>query len=354
MSTVVFSYGRMNPITIGHSVLVDSLVQIAKDHKVDPLLILTKTNDKSNPLTPDQKLKWAETFYPSLDIEISGENLFQIIDGFKKDSADEIILVVGSDRVKEFSDRLKVDTTVKVVSGGTRDNSDTPKGASATKMREAVSKDEIEEFIELCPGHLGDEALANYFVDIKTGLDKFKSKSTKKNECVKTIMGDILEIVDKRTNYILGINESGEFQKWFNDQVSSTDQTVRYTAGTFKGIRIPYEISESELDVMYRLDSYATLKYIIGINEGVDSSESLDRILEVATTQAQNSAVDLIAGTFDVKTVQSTDPKKKLDDLQKKIKTKPMDQEKKSLYNKMLNSLGDLDLPVSLDQTAIK
>ncbi len=353
MTTTVFSYGRMNPITIGHAVLVDSLERIAKEHGVEPRLILTESHDKKNPLTPQQKVKWAEIFFPDVDVDTFRGNIFDLVEKLTE-GGDDAILVVGSDRVDEFSDRFKSITGMKVVSGGTRDNSDSAKGASATKMREAVATDDIEAFIKLCPGRLNDEMISEYFIDIKSGLDKFPGRKKKTNECVLSIMGDLLEIVDRRTNYILGINEAGEFQKWFNDQITPTEDQIVYPEGTFRGIPIPESITENELDIMHRVEPYATLKYLMTVNEGKDGTELLNKIQEAVTTQAQNSALDLIADTFGVQKSNTNDPKRKLTDLQTRMKTKSLGRVEKSTYNKMLNSLSDLDLPVSIDKTAIK
>ena len=58
--TVVFSYGRFNPYTIGHELLVNRVKDIAKSVSADHIIALSKSKDsKNNPLSIDKKLYWA-------------------------------------------------------------------------------------------------------------------------------------------------------------------------------------------------------------------------------------------------------------------------------------------------------
>ena len=60
----VITFGRMNPPTVGHEKLVNKIVSTAIAEKGTPLVYLSKTQDaKKNPLTYDQKIKYAQTFF---------------------------------------------------------------------------------------------------------------------------------------------------------------------------------------------------------------------------------------------------------------------------------------------------
>lgn len=358
--SVVFAFGRFNPPTIGHGRLVDALRKEAASQGVEPRIVLTRSHDsKKNPLSPEQKLHWVETFFPDTSVELAkpGEGITQYVDSMLQDGTeftDNVTLVVGGDRVDEFT-KLLSPLGVKVVSAGYRDDSDGLAGVSASKMRDAVATDDVEAFIKMCPDNISDENLAEFFVQIKNGLS-VPPKDTPKitiGECVRTVMGDLLEVVDLRTNYLIGINESGEMNKWFMDQVRYTTESIQWPAGTVKG----HIVTENEdlLNRLCEIDTYGVLKYISCLQENLlDEAEiRLEKLYELVSTQTQNSAIDVIANTFDVKPVTSSDPKKKLGDLQKKMKNKPLNKDKKDLYNKMLNSLGSLDIPVQLDNDAL-
>ena len=46
MDTVVLSFGRLNPPTIGHELLVNTLKKEAVKNKATPMLYLSHTKDK--------------------------------------------------------------------------------------------------------------------------------------------------------------------------------------------------------------------------------------------------------------------------------------------------------------------
>lgn len=71
--------------------------------------------------------------------------------------------------------------------------------------------------------------------------------------------GNIFEIVDKRSNYLLVCDESGGLHKRFVDAVKLTKEEMNYPAGTFKGL--PFDsIFESCIDSA--TDIYALIKAI--------------------------------------------------------------------------------------------
>jgi len=58
--TVVFSFGRMNPITVGHEKLVSKIQSVAKSEGATPQLFLSHAQDKvKNPLSYADKYKYA-------------------------------------------------------------------------------------------------------------------------------------------------------------------------------------------------------------------------------------------------------------------------------------------------------
>jgi hypothetical protein len=49
----------------------------------------------------------------------------------------------------------------------------------------------------------------------------------------------IHEIVDKRSNYVVVINESGEMARKFPIDLIPTKDNVQFAPGTYKGVQIP-------------------------------------------------------------------------------------------------------------------
>ena len=62
--TAVIAFGRMNPPTVGHEKLINKVINEAISRGGDPLVYLSKTQDSDkNPLSYDQKLKYAQFFF---------------------------------------------------------------------------------------------------------------------------------------------------------------------------------------------------------------------------------------------------------------------------------------------------
>ena len=61
MSKAVFTFGRMNPPTIGHEKLVNKVRAVARAHKGDPLIYLSHTHKlPKDPLEYNDKIKLAK------------------------------------------------------------------------------------------------------------------------------------------------------------------------------------------------------------------------------------------------------------------------------------------------------
>lgn len=166
MSKAVFTFGRMNPPTIGHEKLVNKVRAVAKVHKGDPLIYLSHThNADKDPIEYNEKIKLAKKAFGSI-VKMSRSNtIIKVLQELEK-KYDEVVLVVGSDRVREFDELLNKYNgkdysfdTIKVVSAGERDpDAADVSGMSGTKMRELASKEDLNSFKTGLPRNLQRDA----------------------------------------------------------------------------------------------------------------------------------------------------------------------------------------------------
>ena len=172
MSKAVFTFGRMNPPTIGHQKLVDKVKAEAKKQGAMPHVYLSHTqNAKRDPLDYNTKIKFArKAFGPSVT-QSASKTIIQVLQEIEKMGHTEVTLVVGSDRVNEFKTFLSKyngkDFTFKklsVVSAGQRDpDAEGAAGMSATKIRGLAQAGELEEFGKGLPSTLqSNDAKAIY------------------------------------------------------------------------------------------------------------------------------------------------------------------------------------------------
>jgi len=188
---VVFSFGRMNPPTTGHEVLVNKVQELANKNKAHHEVVLSATQDNSkNPLSPEQKFMHAKRFFPNTNIKMASKTeptLIHHIQRLNKAGHDHMIMVAGEDRVQEYKDLLnryngkpnksgvipfsfhKID----VISAGARDpDAEGAEGMSASKMREHASNNKFKEFKKGIPSHVNSEHAKELFNHVKDSLKK--------------------------------------------------------------------------------------------------------------------------------------------------------------------------------------
>ncbi len=158
INTIAFTFGRFNPPTIGHEKLINKVKSQSLNYKI----YLSRSEDpRKNPLSPREKLTVMKSMFPQFarNIEINPSN--NVLDILVKLNGkyNNIVMVVGSDRVREFENLLKRYNDVKsrhgyykfdsirVVSAGERDpDAEGAAGMSASKMRAAASKGDLTSF----------------------------------------------------------------------------------------------------------------------------------------------------------------------------------------------------------------
>jgi nicotinic acid mononucleotide adenylyltransferase len=178
-SKVYFTFGRFQPPTIGHKVLIDKLSELAASEGADAFVFVSSkqnnmekykrtrlyrdmqktghfmsTDENENPLPVGTKVEILNKMYPSsgvrfVDTTVEGcPQLFNVVDKLRSAGYDDITMGVGSDRVATFEKVFK--DSLKVVSLGERTVNAanmSAKAMSGTKMREAAVSGNKEAFL---------------------------------------------------------------------------------------------------------------------------------------------------------------------------------------------------------------
>lgn len=178
MTNSIIAFGRMNGVTKGHLKLMDTLVSLGKANNATPLLFLSHSVDKKkNPLKYEDKLKIVKSVAPKgLSIVNSeAKNIFDVLKATTKLGAKNVKIVVGSDRVQEFS-RFKKYTkelglnSIEIVSAGDRvPDAEDITGMSGTKLRQYAIDGDYESFKK--GAATKDASMTKYMYDkIRSGL----------------------------------------------------------------------------------------------------------------------------------------------------------------------------------------
>lgn len=154
---VCFAFARMQPPTVGHELLIQRLVALAKENQSQPVVFLSRKEDtKENPVpfVVRQRMlsdAFPDVLFPDLPAVRSPIDAFRWLAG---ESVERVWWLCGGDRVEKYQPTAERNRTrfktVEVVSVGSREG-DGAVVASGTRQRECARHGEYEAFLENCP-----------------------------------------------------------------------------------------------------------------------------------------------------------------------------------------------------------
>lgn len=174
-NTVVITFGRFSPPTVGHEKLVNKVKDEAKKRRADPLIFASHSFDKKkNPLNYQQKISFLKTAFGSV-IRVSDARTIIEVAKELEQRYENLVLVVGKDRVSSFETLLNTYNgkeynfkEIEVVSAGDRDpDADDISGMSASKLRQLASEKDFEGFKSGLPKNLKTHAKEVYDAVLK-------------------------------------------------------------------------------------------------------------------------------------------------------------------------------------------
>ena len=249
--TMVFAFGRFNPPTTGHEKLIKKVSAVSGS---DPFRIYPShtTNPKKDPLPHALKVAYMRKMFKrygnSIVADKGARTAIEIAVKVYDEGFKNIKMVVGSDRIKDFSSMLnkyngvegkphgyyKFDN-IDIVSAGERDpDSEGVEGMSASKMRSAAVEGDKDSFLQGVPSGFRDgeklyrdvrkymgireERDMGDMTDFESMRDAYLTgKIWNVGELVEA-NGVSGEIVRKGTNYLSFVDEGGKVHKaWLHD-----------------------------------------------------------------------------------------------------------------------------------------
>jgi hypothetical protein len=267
--TLVFAFGRFNPPTTGHEKLIKKVASVAgsNPYRIYPSFT---TNPKKDPLPHALKVAYMRKMFPKHRKNIIADTKMKtaifIAEAVYKEGFKNLIMVVGSDRVKEFSELLtryndapdksgnqlfKFDS-VKVVSAGERDpDSEGVDGMSASKMRAAAADGDKDLFLTGVPSSFKDGEKLYRDVRKYMGIREERDMGDMSDfETVRDMYltgkiwnaGDIVEakgvtgeVVRKGTNYLSFVDEDGKVHKAWLYEITLDERNYRKEYDNYQG-----------------------------------------------------------------------------------------------------------------------
>jgi len=240
--SVVFAYGKFNPPTTGHELLVKTVKKLAEQRNSDHIIFASPSKDtKTSPLVVEKKIHYLEIMFPNTKFNAADEDTKNIISIAKElnEKYKNIVLVAGEDQVTELTALLNSRNgkefrfeSIEVIAAGTPDADD-------VKMRNFASKGLYEQFKQGLPSVIRDIDSRRLMNDIRQGLgleivkeeiklvkdnireQYFRGEIFKLEEIVESD-GVVYKIVKRGSNHLLLQTEEGNLvSKWIQDVTPS-------------------------------------------------------------------------------------------------------------------------------------
>ena len=351
---VVFAFGRFQPPTTGHELLVKAVQKIASAQKADHIIYASKTEDKKqNPLPVSRKVYYLQRMFPGVNFRAANEQVRTFIEAAKElnKKYKNIVMVAGSDRVAEYKKILEKYNgtefnfdTVTVVSAGERDpDSDNATGMSGTKMREAAKAGKFSEFKKGVPHTLTDVDARRLMNEIRKAYDLTPIKESLNIQVdelrEKYFRGEIFNVGDsvvcenkhytvvKRGSNHLLLAEQGtdiKVTRWIKDVTLSEDFENPESGHqeTMAGLASDYKETGKE-----------------------DMQEALSNKTLKPSSADQIKAARIIATTLGVDNVEATtNPEQIVNMGLRKIKNKALNAESYAILQRMLKMASDIGI----------
>lgn len=210
----VMAFGRMNPPTRGHSVVVQTVMDEARRLHGDHFVFVSKAQDaKENPLDIDTKMGYLSTIFPDANLVSEATTPWDAVLSLCEKGYTDIVLVTGDDRVEryariaEYKGRkaekdgsgrsYSFESFSVVVAGDPReDGGDGISSVRSSRARKAAWEGDYGEFSRLIPTEDGTIAERMYN-DVRRGMgltEQFVAEARKDAVhvlCLTSAEGDI-------------------------------------------------------------------------------------------------------------------------------------------------------------------
>jgi len=266
---ITITFGRLNPPTVGHGKLLDSVARVASGGPYR-IYVSQSQDSKKNPLDYRTKVKYIRKMFPkharSVIMDRDMRNIFDILVKLYEEGYTQVNMVVGSDRVSEFEKLTSMyngqkarhgfynfQGGVNVISAGDRDpDAEGVSGMSASKLRQAAKANDFQTFMKGMPS--GFSEAKDLFNDVRKGMGLEESHDFRTHI-------QLQPVSEEREAYV-----SGEL---FNEG-DSVVITKTEEVGTIAFLGANYVIVETAEGKKFR-------KWVSDV-ERLDEGENVDRV----------------------------------------------------------------------------
>lgn len=270
--TVYYTFGRMNPPTIGHEKLLNTLASKAGRNPYR-VFVSQSQDGKKNPLSYKDKVKVIRKMFPkharSVMMNTKVKNAIDAAVQLFNEGYVNLVMVVGGDRMREFDILLNryngqkgrhgfyKFNKITVVSAGDRDpDAEGVEGMSASKMRTAATSGDFTKFSQGIPKNVSNTDTKAIYNMVRKGMGLKEAKEYTQHIQLKPVSeiresyvngelfkegdtvvmkgtGELAKVKRLGSNYVIIEGSGNTYRKWLEDVERVDNNQVEYSVARF-------------------------------------------------------------------------------------------------------------------------
>ena len=166
MKKLVFTFGRMNPVTSNHETVVNRVISLSRTLGADPRVYVAHTqNEETDFLSYVEKLPFIKESFGKIVYPSETATILELVRQFKDEGYDDITFVSPEDKIEAMTKLLQTEN-VSVVGAGIND-------PDTNDMLQYVAENNIHKFMENAPSRLENTKINEMFQMLR---DRIPSK----------------------------------------------------------------------------------------------------------------------------------------------------------------------------------
>lgn len=241
--TIVLAYGKFNPPTIGHELLIKAVKSVAEQKQAIYTIYASEFNDaKKQPLLIEKKLQYLNLVFPNTRFSTYKDNLIEVVSNLKE-TYRNVIIVTSADNASVLKRSIK-NATITTACDTDPDLDDTTRNHAIKGLYTEFKKGLPSSLRELDSRRLmndlrigvGIEPIKEEITFVKNDLREqyFRGEIFNIGELVEAD-GQQYEIVKRGSNHLLLKESTGKLvSKWIQNVKLIENKKTKKTLKSFK------------------------------------------------------------------------------------------------------------------------
>jgi len=174
MKKLVFTFSRMNPVTVDHETMVNRVISTARTMDAEPRVYVAHTqNEETDLLSYVEKFPFIAESFGTIVKQSTLATIVELMQTFESEGFNEVVMVAGNDKVDQIQSLLESNNnkfytfeSIKVIPAGIDD----PDETTSQQMLEKLLENDRNGFMQLAPSRMENTSINEMFVNLQNKI----------------------------------------------------------------------------------------------------------------------------------------------------------------------------------------